>query len=104
MLSRGAATQEDLDTALAPFLPPSEPSSSTAELAELRDSGWLTEVDGAYQLTERGLVVHQRLDDVFAQKNSELAEGIPPGEYTLVVSVLEQIADNLGWRDPAAGS
>jgi nitroreductase len=104
MLSRRAATQEDLDTALAPFLPANEPSSSTAELAELRDSGWLTELDGVYQLTERGLVVHQRLDDVFAQKNSELAEGVPPGEYALVVSVLERIAANLGWRDPAEGS
>jgi hypothetical protein len=48
--------------------------------------------------------VHQRLDDVFAQKNSELADGVPPGDYALVVSVLEQIAANLGWREPAAVS
>ena len=48
--------------------------------------------------------MHQRLDDVFAQKNSELAEGVPPGEYALVVSVLQRIAANLGWRDPVAAS
>ena len=52
----------------------------------------------------RAVVVHQRLDEVFAQKNSDLAEGVPPGEYALVVSVLERIAANLGWRDPAAVS
>lgn len=104
MLSRGSASQEELDAALAPFLPAREPGSSSAELAELSDSGWLTQVNGAYQLTERGLVVHQRLDDVFAQKNSDLAEGVPPGEYALVVTALERVAANLGWRDPAAMS
>ena len=104
MLSRGPATQNDLDAALSPFLPAGEPGSSIAELSELSDSGWLTEVDGAYQLTERGLVVHQRLDEVFAQKNSDLAEGVSPGEYALVVSVLERIATNLGWRYPAVVS
>jgi hypothetical protein len=104
MLSRGRASQQDLDMALAPFLPANEPGATTAELSELGESGWLTQVDGVYQLTERGLVVHQRLDDVFAQKNSDLAEGVSPGEYALVVSVLERIATNLGWRDPAATS
>jgi len=104
MLSRGPATPEDLDTTLAPFLHATEPGSTIAELSELGDSGWLTHVDGLYQLTERGLVVHQRLDDVFVQKNSDLAEGVSPGEYALVVSVLERIAANLGWRDPAGVS
>ena len=104
MLSRGPASQEDLDAALAPFLPAGEPGSFTAELSELSDSGWLTRLNGVYELTERGRVVHQRLDDVFAQKNSDLADGVPPDEYALVVGVLERIAANLGWRDPAAVS
>ena len=82
MLSRGPATQEDLDTALAPFLPAGEPGSSIAELSELSDSGWLTEVNGAYQLTEQGLVVHQRLDDVFAQKNCGLSPKVYPPTST----------------------
>jgi nitroreductase len=104
MLSRGPARQDELDAEIAPFLPAGEPGSFTAELSELSDSGWLTQLNGAYELTERGRVVHQRLDDVFAQKNSDLADGVPPGDYALVVNVLEQIAANLGWRDPAAVS
>ena len=35
MLSRGPASQEDLDAALAPFLPEGESGSSAAELSEL---------------------------------------------------------------------
>ena len=104
MLSAGPASQEDLDAALAPFLPEGEPGSSAAGLSELTDSGWLTQIDGVYQLTERGRVVHQRLDEVFAQKNADLTDGVPPDEYALVVGVLKRIAANLGWRDPAAAS
>jgi hypothetical protein len=104
MLSRGPAQQDELDAEIAPFLPAGEPGSFTAELSELIDSGWLTQLNGAYELTERGRVVHQRLEDVFAQNNSDLTDGVPPGDYALVVSVLERIAANLGWRDPAAVS
>ena len=104
LLSRGPASQNDLDVALAPFLPESEPGSSTTALSELTDSGWLTQIDGRYELTERGRVVHRSLDEVFSHKNQELADGVTPDEYALVVSVLQRIAANLGWRDPAGVS
>ena len=101
MLSAGPASQADLDAALDPFLPEGEPGASAAGLSELTDSGWLTQIDGVYQLTDQGRVVHQRLDDVFARKNADLTNGVAPDEYALIVSVLERIAANLGWRDPA---
>jgi hypothetical protein len=41
---------------------------------------------------------------VFSHKNQELADGVTPDEYALVVSVLQRIAANLGWRDPAGVS
>ena len=104
MLSRGAASQEELDAALAPFLPEGESGASAAGLSELVDSGWLTQLNGAYELTEHGRVVHRRLDDVFTQKNQDLAKGVSPSEYDVVLSVLERIAANLGWQDPAAVS
>ena len=104
LLSRGNASQEELDAALAPFLPQDEVEASAAALSELTDSGWLTRINGVYELTERGRTVHQRLDEVFSQMNRDLAEGISPGDYALVVSVLERMANNLGWRDPAAVS
>ena len=75
LLSRAPASQEDLDAALAPFLPEDEPGASAAALSELTDSGWLTQINGVYELTERGRVVHQRLDEVFSHKNQDLAEG-----------------------------
>ncbi len=102
LLSRGNASEEELDAALAPFLPQDEVEASAAALSELTDSGWLTRINGVYELTERGRTVHQRLDEVFSQMNRDLAEGISPGDYALVVSVLERMANNLGWRDPAA--
>jgi hypothetical protein len=104
LLSRGPASQADLDTALAPFMPESEPGSSAAALAELIDSGWLTQIDGQYELTERGRGVYRRLDEVFSQKDQDLASGINPREYALALSVLQRIAANLGWRDPAGVS
>ena len=92
LLSRAPASQEDLDAALAPFLPEDEPGSSAAALSELTDSGWLTQINGGYELTERGRAVHQRLDEVFSQKNEDLADGVSPGDYALAVSVLERVA------------
>jgi hypothetical protein len=104
LLSRAPASQDDLDAALAPLLPESEPGSSAAALAELIDSGWLTQINGVYELTARGRVVQRRLEEVFSQKNQDLAGGIDPREYALVLSVLQRIAANLGWRDPAGVS
>ncbi len=104
LLSKAPASQEDLDAALAPFLPEDEPGTSAAALSELTDSGWLTQIIGGYELTERGRAVHQRLDEVFSQMNEDLAAGVSPGDYALAVSVLERVASNLGWRDPAAVS
>ena len=72
--------------------------------SELTDSGWLTKINGGYQLTERGRVVHRRLDEVFSKNDQDLADGVTPEDYAVVLSVLERIATNLGWRDPAAVS
>lgn len=107
LVSTGPATQRELDTALAPFLPASGPgpeqgAASTDDLAELLESGWLEVGDRGYQLSDQGTLAHQRLDVVVARGNSELARGISPAEYRALLDVLARMAANLGWQDPAA--
>ena len=104
LLSTAPASQEDLDAALAPFLPEHDPESSTAALSELTDSGWLSQTDGVYELTDRGRLVHRQLDDVFTHRIEVLAEGVSADDYALVMSVLRRMAANLGWQDPAVVS
>ncbi len=98
LLSAGPAGRDDLDAVLAPFLPPPEPaSSSEEELSELVDSGWLSDRDGTYALTERGRYAHGRLEAAWQRRNDELLRGISPGEVSHLIGLLERLAGNLGW-------
>lgn len=100
LLSAGGAARDDLDAVLAPFLPPPEPASSSAEeLSELVDSGWLSDRDGIYALTERGRVAHGRLEAAWQRRNDELLRGISPDEVSHLIDLLQRLAGNLGWSD-----
>lgn len=106
LVSTGPATQRELDTALAPFLPaagpgPADGLASGDDLAELLESGWLEVGDRGYQLSDQGTLAHSRLDVVVARGNSELARGISAAEYRALLDVLARMAANLGWQDPA---
>jgi len=101
LLSSRPASQDELDKALAPFPPELEVSSLTEELAELVESGWLARHDSRYELTERGLTTYQRLEPVVRSSNEAIARGISGQDYSTMMAVLERIAINLGWQEPA---
>ncbi|MGV8895071.1 MAG: MarR family transcriptional regulator [Rhodoglobus sp.] len=108
VLSREPATVEQLDAAVAPFLsaplvsaaPSDDPAeSSVAHLAELIESAWVGNASGTYELTERGALAFERLEQVVATQRTLMTEGISPDEYDATTSALERMARNLGWSE-----
>lgn len=102
LLSNGGASRGELDEALAPFLSGSEPDTLGDQVMELVDSGWVHEDDETYVLTERGQTSFARLGEVVSRNRDVLARGISSAEYAQTLDVLERMAHNLGWSDPAA--
>ncbi len=103
VLSHGPATVEQLDAAVAPFLSagqgsdPTAAESSVEHLAELVESGWVT--DGAsYQLTDRGHAAFERLTEVVAVQRTVMTEGLTQEQYDETLAVLERMARNMGAR------
>ena len=104
VLSRGAATVEQLDVAVAPFLAVRDdaaPESSAEHLGELIDSAWVDATPAGYELTDRGVAAFRRLADVVAEQRTTVARGITDAEYLATVDVLTRVAHNLGWTEPA---
>lgn len=100
VLSRGAASVQQLDAAIAPFLPTGQLESSADHLTELIDSAWVTATPTGYELTERGQVACQRLSEVVAEQRTAITEGLTEADYTTTLRSLERIALNLGWSEP----
>ena len=99
VLSRGGATVDQLDTAVAPFLSSVDNESSTEHLGELIESGWVSSTETGFQITDRGLTAYTRLAEV-VEANREIAtEGINTEDYNTMVATLERVARNLGWSD-----
>jgi DNA-binding MarR family transcriptional regulator len=99
VLSRGGATVDQLDTAVAPVLSAADNESSTEHLGELIESGWVTSTETGFQITDRGLTAYTRLAEV-VEANREIAtEGINTEDYNTMVATLERVARNLGWSD-----
>jgi len=99
VLSRGGATVDQLDTAVAPFLSAADNESSTEHLGELIESGWVSSTETGFQITDRGLTAYTRLAEV-VEANREIAtEGINTEDYNTMVATLERVARNLGWSD-----
>ena len=102
VLARGVSTVEQLDEAIAPFLAGgASPESAVEHLSELIDSAWVDATPDGYELTERGRVAFGTLADVVSHQRTQVAQGISEQEYAQTLSVLERIAHNLGWIDPA---
>jgi DNA-binding MarR family transcriptional regulator len=101
LLSERPASHDELDQVLAPFGRDFEATSLPDDLAELVDSGWLVLQNQRYQLTERGRTSYQRLQPVLRSTNEDVARGISTEDYSTMIGVLERMAVNLGWREPA---
>jgi DNA-binding MarR family transcriptional regulator len=101
LLSRGPASHDELAEALAPFRTELEVNTLTEDLAELVESGWLAIREDVYQLTDRGRISYQRLEPVLRSTNERIVHGVSAEDYSTTLEVLEQIANNLGWQEPA---
>ena len=99
VLSRGGASVEQLDTAVAPFLSSADDESSAEHLGELIESGWVTSTATGFEITERGLTAYTRLAEVVAANREIATDGISTDDYNTMVSTLERVARNLGWGD-----
>ena len=107
VLSRGPATVEQLDAAVAPFLAASTaaadedgvtaPETSAEHLSELIESAWVDATASGYELTERGHTAFDALSETVGKLRAELSEGLTPEQYAETVAALEQMARNLGW-------
>ena len=102
VLARENATVEQLDAAVAPFLSaPTEgegPESSAEHLTELIDSAWVDATPTGYELTERGRMAFEKLEEVVTVQRTAIADGTTPEEYEQTVAVLERMARNLGFE------
>ena len=98
VLSRGSATIGQLDAAVAPFLDADREESSASHIAELVESGWVTEATGVYSISDRGRDAHTRLAAVVTDFRDVMAKTISDQEYAATLNVLERMARNLGWN------
>jgi DNA-binding MarR family transcriptional regulator len=98
VLSRGAASVEQLDAAVAPFLSV-DGETSAEHLGELVESGWVAVVATGYEITERGETAYSRLAEVVAVNRELATEGLSDEEYERLTASLRRIAENLGWTD-----
>ena len=114
VLSRGPATVEQLDAAVAPFLSAAtaaadtegataadrsaEPSSAE-HLSELIESAWVDATPTGYELTERGRTAFEALSETVAKLREEMSDGLSQEQYAETIAVLELMARNLGWSE-----
>ena len=98
VLSRGSATIGQLDATVAPFLDADSEESSRSHIAELVDSGWVTEATGVYSISERGRDAHARLAAAVTDIRASWRRRSARTEYAATLNVLERMARNLGWN------
>ncbi|GAA3709687.1 hypothetical protein GCM10022377_24190 [Zhihengliuella alba] len=104
-LAQEPATLRQLSHRLAPFLAPTpddEPDTIAEHLAELVDSGWVTDAAGSLTLTDQGRLGWEKLDETVAGMREASGEGIPREDYATTVRTLHRMAINLGWNDSTA--
>ena len=103
-LQAGAATVQELDASLAPFLDDQEPTTRPV-LDELAARGWATWTEGGQAATTPdGRAAHDELLAEVAAQRRRVADGVSPEEYRATVAVLQRMAANLGWSDPGDAS
>jgi hypothetical protein len=100
LLSTGNATQQQLDEDLAPFLAASS-TPTVDQLAELADSGWVDQHGDDYALSERGATAFERLSAAVNRANEAITQDVEAADFDTALRVLERMAVNLGWQDPA---
>jgi len=85
-IALGAHTPEEVDAALAPF------GSTTSQVADLRDRGWVTETG---KLTNEGREAHARVEARVTTFRSAVTDGVSDEDYRTTIRTLERCAANL---------
>jgi DNA-binding MarR family transcriptional regulator len=85
-IALGAHTPEEVDAALAPF------GSTTSQVADLRDRGWVTETGN---LTTDGREAHARVEARVKAFRSAVTDGVSDEDYRTTIRTLERCAANL---------
>jgi hypothetical protein len=99
VLTRGEASVEELDAAVAPFLDAVSEETSLDHLTELIDSSWVDATARGYELTERGSAALGRLTVVVTEQRTSMTGGTSEQDYLTTVTTLERMARNLGWSE-----
>jgi DNA-binding MarR family transcriptional regulator len=77
LLEQNPASEAKLISGLSPFFAsPDEPQNVTEHLAELVESGWISQLDGVYTITERGHVSLVKLSELVERIRSQFGEGL----------------------------
>lgn len=100
VLARQPSSVEQLTASVAPFLDAADGETAQEHLGELVESEWVITGE-ACQLTERGRAALDRLTGVVTVQRTAMSEGMTEQQYATTVTVLETMARNLGWSDPA---
>jgi hypothetical protein len=98
VMEPAAATVDQLDEAIAPFVEPGTEETAVEHLAELVDSEWITVSASVYSLTERGRAAFGRLQQVVDALRDQTSEGLTEEQYETTLVALERMAVNLGWQ------
>jgi DNA-binding MarR family transcriptional regulator len=94
VIEQGGATNAEVDTRLAPFLTDAEPTMN-GYIRDLRALGVAEESAGVLTLTPEGRALFDTLIAEVSEFRRRAVAGISREDYTLTVSVLERMTDNL---------
>ncbi|MFF3036767.1 MarR family winged helix-turn-helix transcriptional regulator [Arthrobacter citreus] len=99
LLTNGPASEKELSDQLKPFFPAVEAGTSGELIEELAESGWVAVSDGQYSLTDLGTRSLENLRGAVERIRDQLTIDVSEEEYTALVSVMQRMAANLGWKD-----
>lgn len=94
-LTRGPATDADLDAAVAPFLDRSSGERAADHLGELVGRGIVGSDGGEWTLTESGRHVVDRLAADVGSARAQTTAGISAEDYQHATATLRRMIDNL---------
>ncbi|GAA1356297.1 hypothetical protein GCM10009636_25420 [Arthrobacter koreensis] len=99
LLTNGPASEKELSDQLKPFFPAVEAGTSGELIEELAESGWVAVSDGQYSLTDLGTRSLENLRGAVERIRDQLTVDVSEEEYAALVSVMQRMAANLGWKD-----
>lgn len=69
----------------------------------LADLGWITERDGSWVITEKGLAAHVELASSLGVIRARITDAVPAEDLATTIASLEAIAREFGWDESKPG-